>query len=154
MQNDLQNKIKDLLKESMKSGDEAGKLTYRGLLSAFMVFLTSNGRKPQDPITDEEALTVIKKEIKKREDSIKQFSDAGRPELAESEIKEKDILMQFLPAQLSQEEVDKKVGEILAAVAPLDPKMMGKYIGMCVKELKDVASGDAIKSAVEKQING
>ena len=148
----MQEKIKDLLKEAMKSGDETGKLTYRGLLSAFMAYLTANNKKPQDPITDEEALTVIKKEIKKREDSIKQFTDAGRPELAESEIKEKDILMQFLPAQLSSEEVEKKVSEILSTIGPLDPKNMGRYIGMCVKELKDVASGDTIKSAVEKLV--
>jgi uncharacterized protein YqeY len=85
--------------------------------------------------------------------SIKQFTDAGRPELAESEMKEKNLLMKFLPAQLSAEEVEKKVAEILSPLAPLDTKMMGKYIGMCVKELKDVANGDTIKSAVEKQIN-
>ncbi len=148
----MQEKIKELLKEAMKSGDETGKLTYRGLLSAFMAYLTANGKKPQDPITDEEAMTVIKKEIKKREDSIKQFTDAGRPELAESEIKEKNILMQFLPAQLSNEEIEAKVSEILSRVVPLDPKNMGKYIGMCVKDLKDVASGDAIKSAIEKLV--
>ncbi len=149
----MQEKIKGLLKESMKNGDETGKLTYRGLLSSFMAYLTANNKKPQDPITDEEALAVIKKEIKKREDSIKQFTDANRPELAESEIKEKNILMQFLPAQLSQEEVDNKVAEILSSMQPLDPRNIGKYIGMCVKELKDLANGDTIKSAVEKLIN-
>lgn len=150
MQTNIQEKIKELLKEAMKSGDETGKLTYRGLLSAFMAYLTANNKKPQDPITDEEALAVIKKEIKKREDSIKQFTDAGRPELAESEINEKNILMAFLPAQLSTDEIEEKVSEILSSMQPLDPKNMGKYIGMCVKELKDVANGDAIKNAVEK----
>lgn len=149
----MQDKIKELLKEAMKSGDETAKLTYRGLLSSFMVYLTANNKKPQDPLTDEEAMTVIKKEIKKREDSIKQFTDAGRPELADGEIKEKELLTQFLPAQMSAEEVEKKVAEILSTQAPLDPKMSGKYVGMCVKELKDVASGDMIKSAVEKIIN-
>lgn len=148
----MQEKIKELLKEAMKSGDETGKLTYRGLLSAFMVYLTANGKKPQDPISDEEVLTVIKKEIKKREDSIKQFTDAGRRELAESEIKEKDILMQFLPAQLSAEEVAKRVAEILTPMKPLDPKMTGKYIGACVKELKDLTNGDVIKTAVENEL--
>jgi uncharacterized protein YqeY len=98
-------------------------------------------------------MNVIRKEIKKREDSIKQFTDAGRPELAESEIKEKEILMQFLPAQLSQEEVEKKIKEILSSQGNPDPKMMGKYIGMCVKELKDVASGDLIKATVERIVN-
>ncbi len=146
----MQEKIKDLLKEAMKAGDEVGKMTYRGLLSSFMMFLVANNKKPQDTLTDEEIMTVIKKEIKKREDSIKQFIDAGRAELAESEILEKNILMKFMPAQLSYDEVEKKVGEIIAKLGEVDVKMMGKYIGMCVKELKDVADGNHIKQAVEK----
>jgi uncharacterized protein YqeY len=149
----MQEKIKELLKESMKSGDEVGKMTYRGLLSAFMVYLTANNKKPQDPIADDEVMQVIKKEIKKREDSIKQFTDAGRAELADSEIAEKNILMQFLPAQLSAVEVEKKVLAILEPLKPLDQKMSGKYIGMCLKELKDFASGDLVKEAVEKTIS-
>ncbi len=149
----MQEKIKELLKEAMKAGDETAKLTYRSLLSSFMVFLTANNKKPQDPISDEEAMSVVKKEIKKREDSIKQFTDAGRPELADSEIAEKNILMQFLPEQLSAEEVEKKVRDILEPMKPLDPKMSGKYVGMCVKELKDVASGDLVKTIVEKIIS-
>lgn len=149
----MQEKIKELLKEAMKAGDETAKMTYRGLLSSFMVYLTANNKKPQDPISDEEVLTVIKKEIKKRDDSIQQFTTAGRPELADSEIKERDLLLKFLPAQMSAEEVESRVAEILSIHNPLDAKMLGKYIGMCVKELKDVASGDLIKSAVEKQIN-
>jgi uncharacterized protein YqeY len=146
----MQNKIKDLLKEAMKAGDESAKLTYRALLTEFMKHLVANGKKPQDELSDEDAMAVIRKEIKKREDSIKQFQDAGRPELAESELAEKGVLIQFLPAQLSSEEVEKKVAEILEKQKPLDPKMMGKYVGMCVKELKDVASGDVIKQVVEK----
>lgn len=146
----MQEKIKDLLKEAMKRGDESAKLTYRALLTEFMKQLVATGKKPQDALTDEEAMMVVRREIKKREDSIKQFTDASRPELAESEIKEKEVLMQFLPAQLSQDEVDARVKEILSTMAPLDPKMMGKYVGMCIKELKDVASGDMVKASVEK----
>lgn len=153
MQDSLQIQIKDLLKEAMKSGDEVAKTTYRGLLSSFMNFLVANNKKPQESLTDEEVLTVIKKEIKKREDSIKQFIDVKREELAESEILEKNILMKFLPAQLSLEEVENKVKEILNNIGELDVKMAGKYIGMCIKELKDVASGDHIKIAVEKILN-
>ena len=59
-------------------------------------------------------------------------------------------MLKFLPAQLSAEEVEIKVKEILNKMEPLDPKMSGKYVGMCIKELKDVANGDVIKAAVEK----
>jgi hypothetical protein len=61
--------------------------------------------------------------------------------------------MQFLPAQLSAVEVEKKVLAILEPLKPLDQKMSGKYIGMCLKELKDFASGDLVKEAVEKTIS-
>lgn len=150
----MQNKIKDLLKEAMKAGDETAKLTYRGLLTAFMNQLVASGKKPQDELTDEEVMAVIRKEIKKREDSIKQFTDAGRAELADSEIAEKNILAKFLPAQLSVEEVETKVKEILEKLSPLDPKMTGKYIGACSKELKDFTTGEIIKNAVEKVVAG
>lgn len=152
----MQVKIKELLKEAMKAGDETGKMTYRGLLSAFMNELVSKMKKPQDTLTDEEVMTVIRREIKKRDDSIKQFTDAGRSELAESEIAERNILLNFLPAQLSKEEIESRVAEILEKQKQdghLDPKMSGKYVGMCIKELKDVANGDLVKAAVEKIIN-
>jgi uncharacterized protein YqeY len=150
----MQEKVKELLKEAMKAGDEVAKSTYRGLLSSFMNELVAKMKKPQDLLNDEEVMTVIRREIKKREDSIKQFIDAGRQELADSEILEKNVLMKFLPAQLSLEEVETKVKEIMGKMGTLDPKMAGKYIGMCVKELKDVASGDSVKSAVEKILGG
>ena len=154
MQELLQLKIKDLLKEAMKAGDEVAKMTYRGLLSSFMTFLVANNRKPQDELTNDEVLAIIRKEIKKREDSIKQFIDAKREELAESEILEKNILTKFLPTQLSYDEVENKVKEIIGKLGEIDLKMVGKYIGICVKELKDIASGDHIKQAVEKIIGG
>lgn len=149
----MHEKIKGLLTTAMKEKDEASKLTYRALLSAFMNELVSKMKKPQDILTDEESMTVIRREIKKREDSIKQFRDAGRPELAESEIIERDILMKFLPAQMSAEEIEKKVVEILSKMSPLDKTMTGKYVGMCIKELKDVANGDTVKTAVEKVVS-
>ena len=55
----MQDKIKELLKEAMKAGDESAKMTYRGLLSSIMVFLTGSGKKPQDPVTDEEVLAPM-----------------------------------------------------------------------------------------------
>jgi uncharacterized protein YqeY len=150
----MQEKIKELLKQAMLAKDEAAKLTYRSLLSSFMNELVAKMKKPQDLLTDEEAMAVIRREIKKREDSIKQFMDAGRAELADSEILERDLLYKFLPAQLSAEEMETKVREILGKLGALDSKMMGKYIGMCVKELKDVANGDTVKSIVEKIVIG
>jgi uncharacterized protein YqeY len=146
----MQEKIKELLKEAMKAGDETAKMTYRGLMTSFMNELVSKMKKPQDILTPEEAMAVIRREIKKREDSIKQFIDAGRRELADAEILERDILAKFLPPQISVEEIETRAKEILSKLGALDPKMIGRYIGTVMKELKDIANGDEIKKAVEK----
>jgi hypothetical protein len=114
--------------------------------------LVSTGKTPQDIPTDELVMTVIRREVKKRDDSILQFTNAGRPELAESEIAEKNILMQFLPKQLSVEEIQTEVSKILETLKPLDPKNLGKYIGACNAKLKDVANGKDVKEAVEKYL--
>jgi uncharacterized protein YqeY len=146
----MQAKIKDLLKEAMKSGDETAKSVYRGLLTMIMNELVNTGKTPQDTPTDELVITVIKRAVKQRDDAISQFTNGGRPELAESEIAEKNILMQFLPKQLSVEEIAKEVATILETLKPLDPKNLGKYIGACNAKLKEIANGKDVKEAVEK----
>jgi uncharacterized protein len=149
----MQLKIKELLKEAMKAGDETAKMTYRSLLSAFTNELVAKGKTPQDAIADDDAMAVIRRAIKQRDDAIKQFTDAGRAELAVDEISEREILMKFLPTQLTEAELMQKVQEILDTQKPLDPKNMGKYIGLCSKSLRDVANGEAIKIAVEKIVS-
>jgi uncharacterized protein len=146
----MQQKIKDLLKEAMKAGDETAKLVYRALLTSIMNELVSSGKTPQDIPNDDLVMTVIRKEVKKRDDSILQFTNANRPELAESEVAEKNILMQFLPKQLSVEELAVEVAGILETLKPLDLKNLGKYIGACNAKLRDVSNGKDVKEAVEK----
>jgi uncharacterized protein YqeY len=114
--------------------------------------LVSKGKTPQDTLTEEECMHVVRRAIKQREDAYNQFTAAGRSELAEPEAKEKEVLMQFLPTQLTEEEAEAEIRKLLAAAEPLDPKMTGRYIGMCNKELRDVASGDMIKKIIERII--
>jgi uncharacterized protein YqeY len=149
----MQAKIKDLLKEAMKSGDETAKGVYRGLLTLIMNELVSSGQTPQSIPTDELVMNAIKKAVKQRNDSIDQFEKAGRNDLAEPEKNEREILMQFLPKQLSKEELNIEVKKILESLGELDIKNLGKYIGACNAKLKDVANGKDIKEAVENILN-
>jgi uncharacterized protein YqeY len=103
---------------------------------------------PQDNLSDEEVMEVIRKEIKKRTDAFDQFIAVGRQELADLEAKEKEVLMKFMPAQMSLEELTKKVNELLDKEV-IDPKMVGKYVGLANKAFRDVADGKSIKDAVE-----
>jgi uncharacterized protein YqeY len=144
----MQEQINQLLKEAMKAKDELSLSVYRALKTSFMNFLVATGKTPQDNLSDEEVMEVIRKEIKKRTDAFDQFIAVGRQELADLEAKEKEVLMKFMPAQMSLEELTKKVNELLDKEV-IDPKMVGKYVGLANKAFRDVADGKSIKDAVE-----
>lgn len=144
----MQEKINELIKEAMRAKDEVSLSVYRGVKTAIMNVLVATGKTPQDNMTDEEVLDVIRKEIKKRTDALQQYVEAGRQELADLEAKEKEVLMKFMPAQLSIEELAKKVEDLLGKEI-IDEKMLGKYVGLANKAFRDVASGESIKNAVD-----
>ena len=105
----LQEQIKEEMKTSMRARDMQAVTTYRGLMSAFTNEVVAQKLSPDTPVTDEMALTVITREAKRRKDSIKQFSDAGRDDLADDEKKELAMLEKFLPTLMSVEEITKIV---------------------------------------------
>ena len=101
----LQETIKSSLKEAMMAKDAVKMTVIRGLMSAFTNELVSIGRTPQDALTDEEVLTVIRRAVKQRKDSIDQFKTAGRDDLVESESAELALLEVYLPQLMSKEEI-------------------------------------------------
>ena len=101
-------------------------------------------------ITDEEAVEVIMTEVKKRKESIAQFTAGGRPELAESEQAEIDVLMPYLPAQLSESEVEDIARQALSEAGITEAKDMGKAIGVVMSKVKGRTEGNAVSAAVKK----
>ena len=101
----LQETIKGKLKEAMMAKDTVQMTVIRGLMSAFTNELVAIGRTPQDQLTDEEVLTVIRRGVKQRKDAIEQFTNGGRPDLAESEAAELKILEVYLPQMMSKDEI-------------------------------------------------
>lgn len=149
----MQEKIREMLKDAMRSKDQVRLSVYRSLISAFTSELLTKGKTPQDKLEDADCMNVIRRSIKQREDAANQYRAADRIDLAEPEEAEKSILAEFLPTQLSEGEVESEVAKILDSTKPLDPKSLGKYIGMCAGKLKEVASGDLVKRKVEEYIN-
>ena len=145
----LQETIKNGIKDAMKAKDSVRLDVLRGLSTAFMNYSVANGGTPQTELTDEQTIDVITKESKKRKDSIEQFTNAGRLELAEKELAELAILKEFLPAQMSHEEIIPivlaKIGEMNA-----DKSKAGVVVGMVMKELKGKADGDDVKKIVDE----
>ena len=120
--------------------------TLRGLVSAFTNELVATQRKPQDFLTDEEVLAVIKRNVKQRKDSIQQFTDGGRADLAESEQSELSILEKFLPQMMSRDEIKKVVEAKKAELGEVNQGLLMKAI---MTDLKGKADGADVKAVVD-----
>jgi len=145
----MHQQIKSSLKEAMIAKDIVKLSVIRGLLSAFTNELVAKGKMPQDQLTDEEALTVISRATKQRKDSIQQFIDGGRPELAESEQAELAILESYLPAQMSKEEIEVFVAKKKAELGITDKTQAVDLIKAVMPELKGKADGKLVKEAID-----
>ena len=147
----MQENIKEELKNAMRAKEMDKLNTLRMLSSAFTNELVSQGKPPQDPLSDEDVMKVLKRELKKRKDSIEQYTNAGRPELAEEEMKEVSVIEAFLPAQMSKEEIEMKIKAKLAE-SPIDPTKKGQFVGMMMKELGTNADGQMVKNIIDELV--
>lgn len=145
----LQETIKSSLKEAMMAKDSVKMTVIRGLMSAFTNELVSIGRTPQDALTDEEVLTVIRRAVKQRKDSIDQFKTAGRDDLVESESAELALLEVYLPQMMSKEEILKIAEAKKVELGVTDKSKVGILMSALMKDLKGKADGTDVKSVVE-----
>ena len=133
----------------MKAKDAIKLRTVRFILSAATSELTASNRTPQEILTDEETLAVIKRLAKQRKESITQYEAADRPELAIPEKEELAVLESYLPQMMSQEEI-KPIAEAKKAEFGIDDKAkMGMLVGAVMKELAGKADGGDVKAIVE-----
>ena len=133
----------------MKAKDTVRLGVLRGLSAAATNELVAKDRKPDEILNEEELMTVIMRAAKQRKDSIEQFENGGRPELAESEQAELEILQTLLPAQLSREEIEKAAKEKATALGVTDKSGANKLMGMLMKDLKGKAGGTVVKEVVD-----
>jgi len=145
----IKEKINDLMKEAMKSGDKLKLETLRSIRAAFIEFDKSGSGKE---LNEEEEIKIINSLVKKRKESIEFFEKANRMDLAEKEKKELEILLSFLPAQLTEEEISKKLDEIIQQLGAKDPKDFGKVMGVAMKEFKGRADGKLVQSLVKAKL--
>ena len=117
------------LKESLKSKDQVAMSTIR-LITAAMKDrdIAARGKGNMDGIEDAEILSLMQSMIKQRQESSKMYTENGRPELAERELAEIKVIEQFLPAQMSEDEVGKVIEELITETGAADIKDMGKVM--------------------------
>ena len=141
------------MKEAMKAKDTVKLGVVRGLSSAFTNELVKLGKMPQDELSDEDALNVIRRAVKQRKDSIEQFVAGGRPELAEDEKAELAVLETYLPAMMSKEDVTTIAKAKMAEMGAIDKSKAGMFMGTLMKDLKGKADGDVVKEVVDSLLS-
>lgn len=145
----MQETIKSALKPAMIAKDAVRVGTLRMIMAAFTNELVTQGHPPTDPLSDADCMKVIKRLSKQRKDSIDQYITGGRPELAEDEKAELIIIEEFLPAAMSEADIEAKIQAKLAE-SPLDPTKKGQFMGMMMKELGDTADGVLVKTVIDR----
>ena len=145
----MQEKIRKELTESMRARDSLKTSVLRGLLAAFTNELIAKGRKPEDKLSDEEMLAVIKRGVKQRKDSIEQFQKGGRQDLVDKETAEMKMLEAYLPAQMPRQEIEKIAKQLKEKMGVTDKSKTGQFMGSLMKELKGQADGAVVKEIVE-----
>ncbi len=145
----IETNIKEALKEAMKNKDEVRLSVMRNIKAACTNELVATGQTPQSEVTDELALTVIKRLAKQRKDSIEQFRKGGREDLATLEEKELVVLEELLPQMMSQDQIRPIAEKKKAELGMEDKSKMGILIGAVMKELGGQADGADVKAVVE-----
>ena len=142
--------LKPLIKEasvrSLKEGNKEITMVLRLILAEFQKEEISQG----SDLNNNDELSLLQKMIKQRNDSIKQYNDAGRNELAEKEQKEIEIIQDFLPEQINEEDLMKLAKETISDLSAISMKDMGNVM----KVLKDKTSGQADPATISKIVKG
>ncbi len=146
---DIHTTLKESLKDAMKARDTVKLDVIRGLLTAFTNELVATGHTPQDMIGDDDATRVIRRIIRQREDSISQFTAAGRMDLADEDTAQLKILQTYVPALAGADEVRIVAEKLRMQMGDIDKSKMGMLIGAVKKEMGDRADGNVIKGVVE-----
>jgi len=144
----LINKIDDDLKKALKAKDVVTVSTLRFLKSA----MQNLAIEKKQTLKDEDVISVIKKQIKQRKDSIEGFKKGARADLVEKEESELKILNEYLPKGLSQEELAGLVKECLALSNAACLKDMGNVIKLVMAKAKGLADGSAVSALVKEEL--
>jgi len=140
------------LKNAMLAKDEVKTSVLRMLKSAIQYFEIQTGGAGYEA-TDEQILDLISKEVKKRKESIELYKQGNRQELVDKEQKEIDILMTYLPAQMSEEEIRKLVTDAVAKSGAKGMADMGKVMGILMPQVKGKADGTMVSKLVKETLS-
>ncbi len=147
----LTTRIAEDMKTAMKAGDKTTLETLRSLRAAI---LEIEKQKIGTTLTDDDDLTILNTAAKKRREAMEQYSNAGRVDLAEQEERELKVILRYLPAQLSDEELLTLVRTAIADAGASSMKDFGRVMGPLMKQLKGQADGAKVQGLLKSLLGG
>jgi uncharacterized protein YqeY len=142
----LEQEIMTQMKEAMKSKDEAALRGLRAIKAALLLLKTSG----TETITEQDELKMLQKLVKQRQDSLEIFRQQNRADLAQKEEEEIKVIEQFLPRQLSADELKSVISAIIEEVGAKDLQDLGKVMGVATKKVAGQADGKMISACVKE----
>ena len=144
----LEKQIMDQMKEAMKAKDAVALEALRAIKSGIILAKTESGAKEE--LSEDEEIKLLQKLVKQRKDSATIYTEQGRADLAEPELAQVAVIEKFLPAQLSEAEVEAAVAQIIAEGGFSGMAAMGQVMGLASKQLAGKADGKTISTVVKK----
>ncbi|MBS1515629.1 MAG: GatB/YqeY domain-containing protein [Bacteroidetes bacterium] len=146
----LKDTINEDLKNAMKAGEAARLETLRSIRAEILKMDKSGMNREMTP---EEEIALLTKQAKQRKESIEMFAAAGRQDLVDKEQVQFDIISEYLPKQISQEEAEEVINKIIADTGASTAKDFGKVMGAAAKELKGKIDGKIIQEIVKSKLS-
>ncbi|WP_425234345.1 GatB/YqeY domain-containing protein [Ulvibacterium sp.] len=147
----LQQQVMEQMKTAMKSKDSVALESLRAIKSALLLAQTESGAG--DNLSEADEIKLVQKLVKQRKDSASIYTEQGRADLAEPELAQAAVIEQFLPEQLTEEEIEKVVVQTIDATGASGMKDMGKVMGIVSKELAGQADGKTISTIVKNKLS-
>ena len=146
----LEKQVMDKMKVAMKAKDSVALTSLRSIKSEILKAKTSGDFSGE--MTEAEELKLVQKLVKQRKDSAKLYHEQNREDLAEEELNEVKILEEFLPEQMSEDDIKKEVKAIIEQLGASSMKDMGKVMGMATKKFAGKAEGAVISKIVKQEL--
>lgn len=141
------------LKQAMKNKDQDRLRVLRSLKAKLLEREISERKEGEADLSDEQAVEVLMKAAKQRKESIEQFEEGGRDDLADAEKKELEVIQSYLPKMLSEEEVRNVAREKIEELGAKDMSDMGQVMGIMMSTLKGKAEGSLVSKVVKEELS-
>lgn len=150
----LKDRIGEDIKTAMKAKDKVRLETVRSIKKLLLEKETEVRGQGQESLSEAQEMDLLIQLAKQRRDSVEQYRQGGREDLADQEAQELAIIEEYLPQQLSDDEIAAVIEEIMAEVGATTPKDMGKVMGPVMQRLKGQADGKKVQAIVQAKLKG